>query len=207
VDNKRTRRFLIVAFALSLLIHLILTGIIRWPFRTPNEDDVQIVHIEHLRTTRIAHLPSPPPHTPKPSPAPHRAPVHFAKATAVNPNSALAENKAIFATAAPPSPTPAATATPNCAANDTPVQVIASPPPPEIAPGARASQVSGIARISVIVGPSGAVQSASVLSTSGSSSLDLVAISMARGAQYAPATHACKAVASAYTYSVKFTAW
>lgn len=203
MDKKRTRRFLIVAFALSLLIHLILTGVIRWPFR-PSSDDVQVVSIEHLHTTHIAHVPPPSPHTP----APRRVPVHVAKATAVNPRSSLTEGKVVSgATTAQALPTPTPEPTPNCVTSDTPVQLLASPPRPEIAPGARADRVSGIARVRVIVDPNGGVESATVLSSSGSSSLDLLAVSMARGAQYAPATHACKAVASDYTYSVKFVGW
>src|ERR1700678_960491 len=145
MDNKRTRRFLIVAFALSLLIHLILTGIIRWPFAQEN-DEVQVVRIEHLHATRIAHV-VPPPHTPPPAP-PRRVPVHVARATAINPNSTQGEGRIVTAATAPPaSPAPAATATPNCAANDTPVQVTAAAPQPEMASGARADQKGGIARV------------------------------------------------------------
>jgi len=204
MDNKRTRRFLIVAFALSLLIHLVLTGIIRWPF-APENDEVQIVRIEHLHTTHIAHVTPPPARSP--APPPRRVPVHVARAAAVNPNSS-AEGRAVTGTVAPPaSPTPTPMPTPNCAANDTPVQMIASPPPPEIAPGARGEQKSGIASVRVIVDPQGAIESTMVIASSGSTSLDQVAVTMARSAQYAPATHACKAVAADYTYSVKFTAW
>jgi len=205
MDNKRTRRFLIVAFALSLLIHLALTGIIRWPF-APESDEVQVVRIEHLHATRIAHVPPPPPHTP--APPPRHVSVHVARATAVSPNSSPGEGRVVTAATEPPaSLTPAPTATPNCAANDTPVQMIASPPPPDIAPGARGDQKSGIASVRVIVNPQGAIESAIVIASSGSPSLDQVALSMARSAQYTPATHACKAVAADYTYSVKFTAW
>jgi TonB family protein len=202
MDDKRTRRFLIVAFALSLLIHLILTGIIRWPFR-PSSDDVQVVSIQHLHTTRIAQV-TPPPHTP----APRFVPVHVAKATAVNPRSSLTEGTIVSGTpAAAASPVPTASPTPNCATNDSPVQLIASPPPPDIPAADRSDRTSGIARVRVIVDPNGSVENATVLSSSGSASLDLVAVSMARAAQYSPAMHACKAIANDYTYSVKFVAW
>jgi periplasmic protein TonB len=205
MDNKRTRRFLIVAFALSLLIHLILTGIIRWPFAQEN-DEVQVVRIEHLHATRIAHV-VPPPHTPPPAP-PRRVPVHVARATAINPNSTQGEGRIVTAATAPPaSPAPAATATPNCAANDTPVQVTAAAPQPEMASGARADQKSGIARVRLVVDPQGGIESATVIESTGSTSLDQVAVTMARSAQYAPATHACKAVAADFTYAVKFYPW
>jgi TonB family protein len=206
MDNARARRFLIVAFALSLLIHLILTGVIRWPF-APETEEVQIVRIEHLHATRIAHVPPPPPHTPAPAP-PRRVPVHVAKATAINPNSSLTQGRIITGpTESPAPPTPAATATPNCATSDTAVQMIASPSPPDIPPAARGDQTNGITRVRVIVNPQGSIESTAVIGSSGNSSLDQVAIAMARQAQYAPATHACKAVASDYTYAVKFIAW
>ena len=202
MDNERTRRFLIVAFALSLLIHLILTGIIRWPFR-PSSDDVQVVSIQHVHTTRIAHI-TPPPHTP----APRLVPVHVAKATAVNPRSSLTEGTIVSGTpVAQPSPVPTPTPTPNCATNDTPVQLVASPPPPELSSVARASRANGVARVRVTVDPQGSIENTTVIGSSGSASLDQVAMAMARSAQYAPATHACKAVASDYTYAVRFVAW
>ncbi|MGB8797384.1 MAG: energy transducer TonB [Candidatus Aquilonibacter sp.] len=202
MDNKRARRFLIVAFALSLLIHLILTGIIRWPFR-PSSDDVQVVSIEHLHTIHIAHV-TPPPHTP----APRFVPVHVAKATAVNPRSSLTEGAIVSGTpVAQASPLPTPTPTPNCATNDTPVQMLASPPPLDIPPNARAGRVSGITRVRVLVDQDGKVQDVTVLSSSGSSALDQVVVSSLRASQYSPALHACKAIASDFTYSVRFIAW
>jgi TonB family protein len=200
MDNKRARRFLIVAFVLSLLIHLMVTQVVRWPFQTP-EDEVQIVRIEHVHTTRIAHLPTPPPHTPQPAPSaiPSVAPKKVAVGNGHGP---LARTASPVPT---PVPTPTAAPTPNCVANDTAVQVLATPSPPsDIAPEARAEHITNIARIRVIVDPNGSVSNATVLQSSGSSSMDLVAESMARAAQYAPATHACKAIASAYTFQVRF---
>jgi TonB family protein len=199
MENKRARRFLIVAFALSLLIHLTVTQVIRWPFRTA-EDDVQIVRIEHLHATRIAHVPTPP-HTPRPAPSavPSVAPKNVALG---NGRGTLVRSPSPAPTLAP---TPTAAPTPNCVANDTPVQMTSPPPPPsEIASAARADRITNVARIRVIVDPNGSVSNATVLQTSGSSSMDLVAISLARAAQYAPATHACKAIASDYTFQVRF---
>jgi len=205
MDSKRTRRFLIVAFALSILIHLVLTGIIRWPF-APSSDEVQVVSIEHVHATRIAHV-SPPPRTPAPAP-PRRVPVHVAKATAVSPNANRGEGRVVTGPTPSPAPaTPAPSATSGCATNDSPVQVIASAPPPEIAPATRGDQKSGIARVRVVVDSQGNIESAAVIQSSGSASLDQFAVTMARGASYAPATRACKAVASAFTYSVQFYAW
>jgi TonB family protein len=199
MDNKRARRFLIVAFALSLLIHLTITQVIRWPFRPP-EEDVQIVRIEHLHATRIAHVPSPPPHTPRPAPS--------AVVTAAPAKVAAGNGRGAVARTASPAPTivptPTAAPTPNCATGDTPVQLVAKPDAPDIAAAARAERITNVARIRVIVDPNGSVSGATVVQSSGSSSMDLVAVSLARAAQYAPATHACKAIASDYTFAVRF---
>jgi len=115
------------------------------------------------------------------------------------------------AASAPPAatstPAPTPVPTPNCTANDTPVEVIATPAPPDIDAAARGDRVSGIAQVQVTVGASGNVENASVLQSSGSSPLDLVAVNMARSAEYAPATHACKAITAIYTFRVKFIAW
>jgi TonB family protein len=203
MDNKRARRFLIVAFALSLLIHLIATQAMHWPIRPP-EEEIQVIHMEHVRTTRIAHLPTPPPHTPAPAPSVRVAAAP--KKVAVGNGHGTRAQIATPAPTVPPAPTPAPTQ--NCTTNDTPVQVVATPTPPaEIAPAARADRITNVARIRVSVDPNGSVSSATVLQSSGSSSMDLVAVSLARGAQYAPATHACKAIASDYTFQVKFNPW
>ena len=200
MDNKRTRRFLIVAFALSLLIHLIVTQAVRWPF-SPPEEEVQVIHMEHVRATRIAHVPTPAPHTPRPAPS--------AVVTTAPKKIALGPGHGALAQVATPAPTvvptPTAAPTQNCTTSDTPVQLITPPTPPaEIAAAARADRITNVARIRVIVDPNGSVSSATVLQSSGSSSMDLVAVSLARAAQYAPATHACKAIASDYTFAVKF---
>ena len=207
MTTKQTRRLLIVAFALSLLVHLIVVLFVHWPYRRPS-DVVAVVHIEHIRPLRIARM-TPPPRTPAPAPtaAPTIAPRRIAKR-------AVSTNGTHPAAAAPPAstpaaspPTPVASATPNCAKTDTPVTVAASPPPPEIPPGARASTTGGTARVRVDVNAQGAVTSATIAQTSGDSQLDLIAMSMARAAAYAPAMHACKPVASQYAYTVKFIAW
>jgi outer membrane biosynthesis protein TonB len=46
-----------------------------------------------------------------------------------------------------------------------------------------------------------------VAQSTGNSSLDLVAVSMAREAHYDPPLHDCKPIAGAATFSVKFVAW
>jgi TonB family protein len=203
MDSKRTRRFLIVAFALSLLLHLILSGVIHWPLNPSNQAE-QIVHVARLNVTHVVRTPRP---LPTPPPVVHRAAVRVAKATAVNPHGHTGEGRAVYATPAPTEPPATPSPAPACSGTDTPVQLIASPAPPDIAPAARSDRISGIAQIHVTVSPEGAVENANVASSSGSTSLDLVALTMAKSAEYSPATHACKAIASDYTFSVRFIAY
>jgi TonB family protein len=216
MDAKRTRRLLIVAFALSLLIHAAVATRIRWSYREPPEN-VQLVHVRRItHERRIASMPTPPPRTPSPSPTPipthaPAAPPRHAK-PAGKPAARGTRPAPIGVAAATPgparSPTPAPTASPAaCAKENAPAQLAASPPPPQIAPEVRAQAVSGTAMIRVTLDANGTVQNATVIQSSGSTSLDFVALSMAKAAQYTPAYEDCKAVASTYNFSAKFVAW
>jgi TonB family protein len=61
--------------------------------------------------------------------------------------------------------------------------------------------------VTVALDASGAVTGASVAQSTGSSSLDLVAVGMARDARYSAPLHDCKPIAGNATFSVKFVAW
>jgi periplasmic protein TonB len=218
MDMKRTRRLLIVAFALSLLIHAVVATRIHWSYREPTEN-VQIVHVQRItHEKRIALMPTPPAHTPSPPPTPIPTHVPSAPPRSVKPLGKPAahgnRHAPVGVAAATPAPTqaptPAATATPataTCAKTNTPAQLAASPPPPEIAPQVRAQALSGTATVRVDLDASGAVQNATVIESTGNTSLDFVALSMAKSAQYTPAYENCKAVASTYNFSAKFIAW
>lgn len=214
------RRFLVVAFTLSLLIHALFAFGIHRPLVSPR-DETQIVTLEHrphvLTLAKMApHTPpphTPPPHTPPPStPPPHRvsnvAPGKPARQSVV-PSTHLATNGAGGAGApATAAPTPVAAATPpGCVGGDQPASLVATPPPAEIPPSVRAAQTSGVARIQVKLDANGNVTDASIKQGTGNSSLDLVALGMAKAAQYAPAQHNCKAVAGVYIFSANFVAW
>jgi len=61
--------------------------------------------------------------------------------------------------------------------------------------------------VRVQLDPSGQVTGTGVVRSTGNSSLDLVAVAMARDARYTPALHGCKPVAGDFEFSVKFVAW
>lgn len=206
------RHVLIAAFALSLLVHLIVAVGVRQPF-APSQQEVETVHIEHLRTIRIARVPTPPPVTPSPAPtaqpttsaAPHRKPAPRSAPAGRGPGRAL---PALRASSAPtPAPTPHPVATPTCG-GDIGATVVAKPSPPaDIAASVRGQGTSGTTRVRVTLDANGNVKGTSIAQSSGNDALDFVAMTMARDARYAPATHGCKAVASDYVFSAKFVAW
>lgn len=202
---------LAIAIALSLLLHAVIAIVLR-PARPASENEVERVTIEHrsaiaLQTPR----PKPPPqHTPSPRPRESTIP---AKPAATPGPQALPGAPSLRGTAPPqPTPTPTAVAAPAatappCRGNDIGAATIGEQPQPDIPLAARAEGTSGTAVVAVRLDASGAVLSASVAQTTGNSSLDLVAVAMARAARYRPATRDCNAVASTYRYSVRFVAW
>jgi periplasmic protein TonB len=204
MSARNARRLLIAAFAISLALHVLLALNLRpRPNETPAE--VETVRIEkRSMVIHVAKTPPPPPR-PKHTPAPSTSPAPKATAKGLKP----AGNAGAGPTAAPTAaPTPAATAVANaCGKNDADAAVVVEPTPPVIPVSARADGTSGTAVIKVDLDATGAVTGATVAQTSGSQALDTIAIGMARDAQYSPALHDCKPVATAYEFSVRFAAW
>lgn len=205
---KRVPRLLLVAFALSLLVHLIVALILHPPVPTP-ENQAEVVSIEHRPATiAVTKVPTPPP-PPRRTPSPRvesSAPPQPRK----GPGEAAGSGGSSAApTPAPATPTPEASASPaaGCARADADAVVVSTPAPPDIPASARGSGTSGTALVTVQLDVSGQVSGANVAQSTGNSSLDLAAVAMARDARYTPALHDCKPIASAYTFSVKFVAW
>jgi TonB family protein len=216
MSAARARKVLIAAFAISLLLHLLLAGYIRWPFVHPSAEP-ETVTVHHITLARI--IPHTPPPPPTPAPTPHATPA--VKASVVPPSVQPHRGKGppVARGVVPvPARTPAATATPAptptptavaqaCAQHDISPAVTATADPVEIPPEARASKASGTAAIQVQIDPQGRVTNATVSQSSGNTGLDAVAMRMAKSASYSPALVKCKPVASTYTFTVKFVAW
>lgn len=205
---KRAPRLLLVAFALSLLLHVVVALVLR-PASPGPENQAEVVSIQHRPATiAVRKAPTPPPPPPKQPPAPRAPssapPARTGRGTVVRSGGNAATPAPVVARA---TPQPIATATAGCGQLNVAAAVVATPGPPDIAIEARASGTSGTALVSVQLDSGGQVTNTSVTQSSGNSSLDLVAVSMARDARYAPALHDCKPIASAYTFSVKFVAW
>jgi protein TonB len=215
MSAARARKLLIAAFAISLLLHLVLAGYLRWPFNVSSSESA-VVKVHQITLTRIIpHTPPPP----TPAPTPHATPAvkssvappavqpHRGKGVPVAHGVVPVPSRTAAATATP-APTPSATAVAQaCAQHDISPAVTATADPVDIPPEARASKASGTAAIQVQIDPQGRVTTARVSQSSGSAGLDAVAMQMAKSATYSPALVRCKAVSSTYTFSVKFVAW
>jgi TonB family protein len=201
---KLSRRLLFVAFALSLLIHFIFAVVVH-PWRNPEANDVEVVSIQHRSAVTQMQTPPPPP---KATPVPHPTPA--VRPAPAKPHAANGESGGTGVAATAPPPTVAPVATPGgttCSGADIGAAVTENAPQPDIPSDVRASGTSGVAAIEVRLDAQGSVTATTVSQSSGDSSLDVVALAMARGTRYSPALHACKPVASAYTYRVRFYAW
>ena len=205
---KRIPRLLLVAFALSLLLHLIVALGLRPTAPTP-ETQSEVVSIQHRPSTIVVRKPQ----TPPPSPPPRQTPVPRTAASAV-PRKGPGLGGTQGASAATPTPIvaqvtarPAASPTSGCTQSNAVAALASTPGAPEIPLEARAAGTSGTALVSVQLDAAGTVTGATVTQSTGNSSLDLVAVGMARDARYSPALRDCKPVAGAYVYSVKFVAW
>ena len=209
----RRRRLLIVAFAVSLLVHLLVATRVRWPF-VPAPERVDTIRVQRIKTIRVTRMPTPVPYTPPPntpSPQPSVAPTILAKVpvTHARGNGATSVVPVVGSgparVAAGPTPHPSPTST--CSGADTPAAMASQPPYPDIPAAVRGSATSGVARVKVSLDAAGAVQSATVAESTGNSSLDLVAVLLARDAGYTPATHLCKPVAGDVEIAIRFQPW
>lgn len=105
-----------------------------------------------------------------------------------------------------PSPVASVTAS-DCRKSDIGAAVTENPPQPDVPNLARAEGTNGVATIAVQLDAQGGVTAAAVSQSSGNSSLDVVALGMARDARYSPALRACKPVPATYAFRVRFYAW
>ncbi|MCL5258899.1 MAG: energy transducer TonB [Firmicutes bacterium] len=213
--SKRGRSALLLAISLSLLLHLFVAGLIRWPFGLQREkpEYVSLSTREILTLTHATPSPRPPVrHLPHPlparvaKPARSRARIRMPSKIAVAPAGGGTKRAAVPTGSPSPLPT-AVPSRPPCSVPDAPPGVLQLPPPPEIAPEARAAGTSGITSIRVTLDRNARVTAATVVGTSGSGDLDMVALQMARDSVYAPRYVNCAAVPGTYTFTVKFVAW
>jgi len=205
---RSARRLLLAALIISLILHLIGVRFVHWGVPAAQEapETLKLTQIYKVRTT-ILHSQRPLP--PRPKTVAH-APINVPRTTSRNGRGATIAAPVPSAAPATPSPAPtvAHLATPAGAAGCTKAfavaAVLASPQPPDIPDDARRAGAAGVAQIHVQLDANGSIVDAAVLSSSGNSQLDQIAVNLAKSSTYSPAISGCKKVASTYTYRVRF---
>jgi TonB family protein len=202
MSERSSRRIIVVALAISVLLHIALAFWLRLPSAIGGDREHVVSSIDRLRILPVVHV-----RRTEPSKRPARSARH-SRSTLVHLTGPPGKQPvAVVAVApTPPPPAPVSSAAP-CRDPNAKAALASPPSPPDISADARAQGTNGIAAVLVRVDADGSVGDAAVTGTSGNAALDDVALSMARAATYAPALLDCKAVAGDYTFRVKFAAW
>ena len=213
MTRRNARRLLLLAFALSILIHLLGVRFVHWQYATPVEtpERTTITHLVVIHRMRN----TPPPNTPRPQPSARSTPKPARTTKIAVPkiaNTSGAGRPAITAatvTATPPAtPKPQRLPTPvplsGCVTPNAPAAVRAAAAVPDIPVEARVAAKNGTTQVHVRLSDQGTVLDAGVALSSGSDGLDQVALQMARATQYSAALQQCKPVAGTYEFRVKF---
>lgn len=221
MSKRRSRRFLLAALILSLIVHLAGGRFIHWP-QVQREESVERVSLSkrlilharpHSRTRqRVPHkvgsIAAAAPH--KPIIAVHGATgQHPATGAKTSPAHAQTSPRA-FRTP-PPSPAAPARAVPSvlspviggCTQPNQPAAIVEKAVP-VISKSAREAGTRGVARVRVIISADATVTDAKLTDSSQNRELDLEALGAARASTYSPATANCKPVAGETEYAVEF---
>src|SRR5947209_4844491 len=168
MDRARSRRLLLLAFAISLLLHLFFVRFLHGTRPTLQKEEEVAARVRITHVTRLPQATPPPtsPPTPPPTPQasqkpnPHR-PASVPRTTAINGRGPSAPMPATpqpasstLATPITGTATPAVTPTP-CAGRIIPPQVLQTPAPPPIPSDVRAKGTQGVAAIDVTVDAGG----------------------------------------------------
>ncbi len=203
---RRAQRVLLVAIALSLLVHAVVALVVH-PATADFQSQPEAISVVRRSMVVVAHNTPPPRRLPTPAPRNLTPPRPRATGAAVARSEGGGPSRA---TPAPPPPAPTVVPSPagaGCAQPNAVAAVIATPGPPDIPVAVRADRTNGTALVTVALDAQGDVTGASVAQSTGNSSLDVVAVGMARGARYSAPLHDCKPIAGNATFSVKFVAW
>lgn len=232
--GERVRNFLLAAFGLSLLLHLLAVPF--FPTLGPHKEDQNVEKVSVTKKIRVK-VPTPPPPTPTPHPTepPKSTPppktqlqpqpklkLNVPKTTSNNSSSSNSQSKYVapksgsengvpngVGTAAPRVVAPAATPAPTEAppACRTPYQDATSPNqvPPDYPEAARSLGLGPVTvLVQVTISPSGSLQGAKIYQSSNNMSIDQSALSAARQSSYSPKIVACKPVEGTYLFRAQF---
>ncbi|MDH2908679.1 MAG: TonB family protein [Candidatus Eremiobacteraeota bacterium] len=203
----RVSRYLWWALAISLFLHVLAALFLA---RNPLDlrSGVARITVQALPRPLTIARQTPIPPTPPPTPRPR---LHTAVSTPLSkrpgPRHAVAAAPPTAAPRPPPTPHPSPSPALACIATSTPPRMLAEPTAPPIDPATRAQRTTGTSTIAVAVDALGAFRNATIQSSSGNAALDVLALQMAKNAEYAAATRNCRAVAGTMLFRVKFQAW
>ncbi len=207
MSRLRASRYLWWALALSIVFHLLAALFFH---RNPLDfrSGVARITVQALPRPLTIARQTPIPPTPPPTPRPR---VRRSVATPISKRPGPGRPvRAVPPTAAPsppPTPKPAPSPALACLAASTSPRMLAEPTAPPIDPATRAQRTTGTSVIAIAVDARGAFGNATIQSSSGNAALDVLALQMAKNAEYAPATRDCRAVAGTMLFRVKFQAW
>lgn len=207
MSRVRASRYLWWALALSIVLH-ILAALFFHHNPLDLRSGVARITVQALpRPLTIAHqTPIPPTPPPTPQPRAHR-PVATPLSKRPGPGPAARAVPPTAAPSPPPTPKPVPSPALACLAASTTPRMLADPTAPPIDPATRAQRTTGTSVIAIAVDSRGAFINATIQSSSGNAALDVLALQMAKNAQYAPATRDCRDVAGTMLFRVKFQAW
>lgn len=220
MSKQRSRRFLLAALILSLVLHLAGGRFMHWP-QVQREESVEHVSLSKRLLLHAR------PHSRAPQSAPRKATLaavapqhepmvalqvpsgaHVAKGAKVASHQTHTSARA-FKTVSPP-PVAPATAVPSpspvVAGCTEPNQraAIVEKVLPVISKSARQTGTHGIARVRVTVSADATVTDTKLTDSSQNRELDLEALGAARASTYSPATTNCKPVTGETEYAVEF---
>jgi TonB family protein len=208
MSQRHSRRVLMFALAISLLLHVILALWLHLPTPIAQQPEPVRTTVGRVRIVRrVAVRPTPPP--PRLPVVTHRftpishANVHLVRTVGTRGTRAVAIAPRIATPTPMPAPSP-----PGCgASNNLSAAIAVVPSPPDIPIDVRAAGTAGTTWVLVQLSADGTVTQAAVVQSSGNGGLDQLALAQARAATYSPALKACKAVPGEYTFKEKWSPW
>jgi len=222
VSKKTSRRFLLAAFILSIVLHLAGGRYIRWP-QVQREETIERVSLRKRLTVHVRPAPQQSPTARAKAVRPISAPMQKSLAStrprtpsqnSKNTSVRLPAHAAlpIFTAPPPASPSPVAMvraappsspAIAGCTKPNQPAAIV-NKALPVISKSARVAGTHGIARVHVTVSADATVTDARLTDSSQNHELDLEALDAARASTYAPATANCKTITGETDYAVEF---
>jgi TonB family protein len=208
MSERRSRRVILIALGISLLLHVLLAGWLRLPSGSGDTREAytsKTTHLQIIRRVRVVKRTTPQHVAVKPV----HSPAIVRHVSLVQLSTHPSGTVPVVAVAQTAAPTPTAVPADAGACRDPNAKAAISvlPSPPDIPNDVRAAAVNGVTAVLVRLSADGSIIDAAVVQSSGNAGLDQIGLAQARDAQYTPALANCKPIAGDYTFKEKWTAW